>query len=238
MKLPAHIAIIMDGNGRWAQERGLPRTFGHLEGVNSVRAVTEECTRLGIRQLTLYTFSSENWKRPAEEITFLMGLLREYLVKEREEMVRNGIRLTAIGRLGELPRDVQGELAKTKEITSGGTRLTLCLALNYGGRGELVDAARGLADAVARGTIRPDQIDEQLFARHLYTADMPDPDLLIRTAGEMRLSNFLLYQLSYAEFYVTEVCWPDFREEQLRKAIEEYGRRIRTFGGLGEGNGV
>lgn len=233
MNLPRHIAIIMDGNGRWAKERGLPRTYGHLEGVNSVREITEECARLdGVEQLTLYTFSSENWKRPPEEIEFLMNLLKEYLVKEREELVERGIALTAIGRIHGLPEDIQQAFYETERMTAGGKKLRLCLALNYGGRAEIVDATRKISKDVLEGKLKPEDIDESSLSRYLYTAGMPDPDLLIRTAGEKRVSNFLLWQVSYAELYIVEVCWPDFRKEEFYKALEDYSRRERRFGGL------
>jgi undecaprenyl diphosphate synthase len=229
-KLPKHVAIIMDGNGRWAKERGLPRIRGHEAGVESVRAVTREAVRLGLRQLTLYTFSAQNWGRPRIEVVSLMRLLRRYLVDERGELMENNIRLAAIGRRRGLPRGVARELAATEQLTARNTGLTLCLALNYGGRDEIVDAIRALAADAVAGKVKPDRIAERTFARYLYTADMPDPDMLIRTAGEMRVSNFLLWQISYAELYIADVCWPDFREEQFRDALRVYGRRHRTFG--------
>jgi undecaprenyl diphosphate synthase len=231
---PRHIAVIMDGNGRWAQARGLPRIEGHRRGVASVRAVTEECARLKIEQLTLYCLSSENWKRPQPELDFLMHLLEQYLVEERATLLREKIRLTVIGRREGIPPSVQAEMDRTIAMTAGHTGLNLCLAINYGSRGEIIDAVRGIAEDVRAGRLEPSQIDEETRAALLYTAGMPDPDLLVRTAGEMRVSNYLLWQVSYAEFYVTEVCWPEFREAELHAAIREFAARNRKFGGLNE----
>ncbi len=225
----------MDGNGRWAAERGRSRNVGHRRGVESVREITRECSRLGIGQLTLYAFSSENWKRPKLEVNFLMRLLKRFIVAERREMMDNNIRFRAIGRLGELPAAVQKELARSAEITAGNDGLTLCLALNYGGRQEITDAARALARDAAAGAVEPDGIDEKKFASYLYDPNMPEPDLLIRTSGEMRVSNFLLWQISYSEIYCTEVPWPDFRREELHKALAEYARRERRFGDIASG---
>jgi len=229
---PRHIAVIMDGNGRWAQRQGLPRIEGHRRGVASVRAVTEECARLKIDQLTLYCLSSENWKRPQHELDFLMHLLEQYLVEERATLLREHIRLTVIGRREGIPQSVQDEMDRTIAMTAGHTGLNLCLAINYGSRGEIVDAVRSLANDVLAGRVEPDAIDEETIAARLYTAGMPDPDLLVRTAGEMRFSNYLLWQVSYAEFYVTDVCWPEFREAELHAAIREFAARNRKFGGL------
>lgn len=223
----------MDGNGRWARERGLPRIKGHEAGVESVREVTEEAARLGISYLTLYAFSSQNWGRPRSEVRGLMNMLKRFLVSEREEIVRNGIRLRAIGRREALPKSVVAELEKTERLTEDNRGLTVALALNYGGREELIDAVRAIAREVAAGRLKPGRIGERTINRHLYTAGMPDPDLLVRTAGEMRVSNFLLWQISYAELYVTPVCWPDFRREQLLEALRVYARRRRTFGLVG-----
>ncbi len=231
---PRHIAVIMDGNGRWAQARGLPRIEGHRRGVASVRAVTEECARLKIEQLTLYCLSSENWKRPQPELDFLMHLLEQYLVEERATLLREQIRLTVIGRRDGIPPSVQAEMDRTIAMTAGHTGLNLCLAINYGSRGEIVDAVRRIAEDVRAGRLEPSQIDEETLAARLYTAGMPDPDLLVRTAGEMRVSNYLLWQVSYAEFYVTEVCWPEFREAELHTAIREFAARNRKFGGLNQ----
>jgi undecaprenyl diphosphate synthase len=231
-RLPRHIAIIMDGNGRWAQERGLQRIQGHLEGVKSVRRTIEECCRLGIEQLTLYCFSTENWKRPAEEINFLMALLKEYLIKERAEIMEQNIRFTVIGRREGLPDFVLAEMDENIRVSAANTGMTLCLAINYSGRTELVDAVRTLAEAVRVGRLQAQDIDEPTIEAALYTKGMPEPDLLIRTAGEMRVSNFLLWQISYAELWVTEKCWPDFDEATLRQALHDFARRERRFGGL------
>ena len=229
-KLPKHVAIIMDGNGRWAKQRGLPRIRGHQAGVESVRAVTQEAVRLGLSQVTLYTFSAQNWGRPKIEVGALMQLLRRYLVDERPELMDNAIRLVAIGRRKGLPRRVARELAATETLTARNRGLTLCLALNYAGRDEIVDAVRAIAAEAAAGKLRPARISERTVTRHLYTAGMPEPDMLIRTAGEMRVSNFLLWQISYAELYVADAYWPDFRAPQFRAALREYARRRRTFG--------
>jgi len=229
---PQHVAVIMDGNGRWAQRQGLPRIEGHRRGVASVRAVTEECARLHLKQLTLYCLSSENWKRPAQELEFLMHLLEQYLVEERATLLREKIRLTVIGRRDGIPDSVQAEMDRTIAMTAGHTGLNLCLAINYGARGEITDAVRNIAAAAQRGEIDPTTLDEAAFEKYLYTAGMPDPDLLIRTAGEMRFSNYLLWQISYAEFWVTERCWPEFREAELHAAIRDYAARDRKFGGL------
>jgi undecaprenyl diphosphate synthase len=228
--LPRHVAIIMDGNGRWAKERGLPRIQGHEAGVDSVRAIIEEGARLGLQQITLYTFSSQNWGRPRPEVNALMRLLRQYLVGERDTLMENDIRLVAIGRRGKLPRSARRDLEDTERLTAGNKGLTLCLALSYASRDEIVDAVRSIASDVAAGTLKPGRISEKTVSSRLYTAGMPDPDLLIRTAGEMRISNFLLWQISYAELYVTDVCWPDFREEQFHDALRAYAQRHRTFG--------
>jgi len=229
-RLPQHVAVIMDGNGRWAEQRGLPRVRGHEAGAESVRVVTEEAVRLGLRQITLYVFSSQNWGRPASEVNGLMRMLRRYLIGERKQIMKHGIRLVAIGRRAGIPGPVRRELEETERLSAGNDGLTVCLALNYGGREEIADAARALAADAVAGKVRPAQIDEALFGSYLYTAGMPDPDLLIRTAGEMRLSNFLLWQVSYAEFYVTPVCWPEFRVEEFYKALNAYASRRRTFG--------
>ena len=232
-KMPRHIAIIMDGNGRWARQRGLPRIEGHRHGVESVRRATEECARLGINQLTLYCFSSENWKRPQEELDFLMHLLQQYMVEQRGTIMEHNVRVTVIGRREGLPEESLREIDKTVAISSTNTGLNVCLAINYGSRAELVDAVRGIAGKVSRGELSPDEIDERTLDAHLYTAGMPEPDLLIRTAGEMRVSNFLLWQISYAEIWVTDVCWPDFTEARLQEAIRSFAGRDRRFGGLG-----
>lgn len=231
-RLPRHVAVIMDGNGRWAEERGLPRHEGHRRGVKSVRATIEESCRLGIGQLTLYCLSSENWKRPQAELDFLMALLHQYLIDERAEIMEQNIRFTIIGRREGLPADVQREMDETIRLSANNTGLVLCLAINYGSRQEIVDAARTLAERVRRGELEPDDIDEQLFGEALYTGHMPDPDLLIRTAGEMRVSNYLLWQISYSELWVTPLCWPDFSEATFHEALRDYAGRTRRFGGL------
>ncbi len=234
LKIPAHIAIIMDGNGRWARQQGLQRVLGHESGAETVREITRECSRLGVGRLTLYAFSAENWKRPEHEVRYLMSLLKKYLVSERREIMDNNIRFTAIGRLHELPDDVRRELAQTIEMSSRNTGMVLCLALAYGGRVEIVDAVRRLARDVQEGRCRPEEIDEQAIARYLYDPGAPDPDLLIRTGGDLRVSNFLLWQISYTELWVTPVKWPEFKREHLHEAIREYSQRDRRFGGIHE----
>jgi undecaprenyl diphosphate synthase len=231
-RLPAHIAIIMDGNGRWANQRGLPRIEGHARGVRSVRATVEECCRLGIGQLTLYCLSSENWKRPKAELDFLMALLEQYLIEERAEILEQNIRFSVIGRRAELPPGVLREIDENTRLSQDNTGMGLCLAINYGGRTELIDAVRSLARQVQQGTLKPEAIEEAVISNALYTAGLPDPDLLIRTAGEMRVSNFLLWQISYAELWVTEQCWPDFDRDTLHQALRAYALRERRFGGL------
>lgn len=231
-RLPRHIAIIMDGNGRWAQRRGLPRFEGHRQGAETVRRITEHCCRLGIEQLTLYCFSSENWSRPPEEIEFLMDLLRLFLKEQRPILIENNLRFSVIGRREDLPDDVLAQIDETVAICSGHQGMRLCLALNYGGRDELVDAARRIAAEVQAEKLTIDQIDHAAISERLYTSGMPDPDLLIRTAGEMRVSNFLLWQISYAEIWVTETCWPDFDPSLLDEALSDYAGRTRRFGGL------
>lgn len=231
-RLPGHVAVIMDGNGRWAQQRGYPRAEGHRRGVASVRAITEECTRLGIQQLTLYCLSSENWKRPQAELDFLMQLLEQYLIEERATILEQNIRLEVIGRREGIPAAVQQQMDKTIQMSQDNAGTRLCLAVNYGGRGELADAMRAIAAQVQAGTLAPEDIDETTVADFLYTAGMPDPDLLIRTAGEMRVSNFLLWQISYAEIWVTQRCWPEFGIAELHEAFQAYAQRNRRFGGL------
>ena len=230
--LPRHVAIIMDGNGRWAKARGLHRIRGHAAGVESVRVITRACARHKLDQLTLYAFSEENWKRPRREVSLLMRLLRRFLIRERDEIMDNGIRLTSIGRIHRLPVEVRRELEKTRAMSADNDGMELNLALSYGGRQELVDAMRAIARRVAAGEIGPDEITEEMITAGLYQPDMPAPDLLIRTAGEYRVSNFLLWQISYTELYVTPACWPEFREEELEQAFEAYAGRQRTFGGL------
>src|SRR5215210_2546122 len=231
---PRHIAIIMDGNGRWAERLDLPRVAGHERGVDSVRRTTEECARLKIEQLTLYCLSSENWKRPQTEINFLMHLLEQYMIEERSTIMGNNVRVRMLGRRDDIPEQVLRELDKTVEMSGTNTGLWLNLAINYGGRAEIVDAVRSIASQVASGELTPAEIDETTIAAHLYTSPAPDPDLLIRTAGEMRISNFLLWQISYAEIWVTNKCWPEFDESTLNEAIRAYASRKRSFGGLGD----
>ena len=229
-EVPRHVAIIMDGNGRWANERGRPRIFGHKAGRRSVRECVEGCRELSIGTLTLYTFSMENWQRPEAEIRALMGFLEATLREERAELRENGVRLGVIGRIGDLPASVRGALDETIDYLKGGTRLLLNLAISYGGRTEIVDAARSLAVKCRSGELDPAAIDEEMFARHLYTGGLPDPDLLIRTSGEMRISNFLLWQMAYSEIWVTDLYWPDFRKEHLFQAVRDYLGRDRRFG--------
>ena len=231
-KLPRHVAVIMDGNGRWAQQRGLPRIEGHRHGVASVRRITEETARLGIGQVTLYCLSSENWKRPAHELDFLMHLLEQYMIEERSNLMAQNIRLTTIGRRQGIPPSVQQAMDATIAMTSQNTGSTLCLAINYGARQEIVDAVRSFVQKARQGEIVPEGVDEVAVSNALYTAGMPDPDLLIRTAGEMRLSNYLLWQLSYAEIWVTQTCWPDFTEAHYWEALLDFANRDRRFGGL------
>ncbi|HLA37498.1 MAG TPA: isoprenyl transferase [Candidatus Brocadiales bacterium] len=230
--LPRHVAIIMDGNGRWASKRGLARVRGHIEGVKSVREITEECASRHIEQLTLYAFSSENWSRPRFEVAILMRLLRRYLIRELKTIMDNNIRFAVIGRIEGLPEDVQKEIATEIELSKSNTGMVLCLALNYGGRTEIVDAARRLAQKVQEGKLRPEDINEATLTENMYTAGMRDPDLLIRTGGDMRVSNFLLWEISYTELWVTPVYWPDFRKEQLEEALRDYAGRERRYGGI------
>jgi undecaprenyl diphosphate synthase len=231
-RLPRHVAIIMDGNGRWAQSRGLPRIEGHRRGVASVRRITEHCARSGIDQLTLYCLSSENWRRPEAELCFLMHLLEQYMIEERSLLMRQRIRLSMIGRREGLPPETLAAIDRTVELCAGNEGMRLCLAINYGSRAEIVAAATRLARDAATGLLQPEDIDEAAFAARLDTAGMPDPDLLIRTAGEMRISNFLLWQISYAEIWVTPVAWPEFEERHLDEALAAFASRDRRFGGL------
>lgn len=232
-RLPAHIAIIMDGNGRWASRRRLPRVAGHRAGVGPVRSAVETCGRLGVQALTLYAFSAENWKRPKTEIETLWRLLRYYLKRELPDLDRNGVRLQAIGRLDGLPDRVRQELESAVDALSGNRGLLVNLAINYGGRAEIADAVNAILDeARLNGTLNRLRVDEDLISSHLYTTCCPDPDLLVRTSGEMRISNFLLWQIAYAELYVTDTLWPDFGRTELLKAILDYQKRDRRFGGL------
>jgi len=227
-RLPRHVAVIMDGNGRWARKRRLPRIAGHRAGIASVRELVETCARLEVPVLTVYAFSKENWKRPKSEVDFLMDLLRDYMRKELDELCANNIRVQVVGRLNELPEVVQEVLRKAVAATAGNSGLIFNLALSYGGRAEIVDACRELI----RSGARPEDVDEDTFAQHLYTGGQPDPDLVIRTGGEMRVSNFLLWQIAYAELVMTDALWPDFRKRDLFLALQEFQRRERRFGGL------
>jgi undecaprenyl diphosphate synthase len=229
-KLPHHIAIIMDGNGRWAKKRLLGRISGHVKAADTVRAVVTTCRELGIKVLTLFVFSTENWRRPANEVTALMNLLKEYLLKEVDEMVKNSIRLNAIGRIEDLPPDVQNTLRETIKKTERCDGMILNLALSYGGRSEILHAVQGVLSDFQRGRIKPEEITVQHFSQYLWTRGIPDPDLLIRTSGEFRISNFLLWQIAYTELYVTETFWPDFDRAELLKAIADYQSRERRFG--------
>jgi undecaprenyl diphosphate synthase len=229
---PENLAVIMDGNGRWAQERGMRRIHGHREGINSVREITTECARMGMTSLTLYAFSVENWKRPRVEIRYLMRLLRRFLIEERPTLMDNGVRLRGLGRIDDLPRDALAALRETEELTAGNDGMLLRLALSYGSRSEIADGLKRLARDARSGALAPDDIDEETMRSYLYDPETPDPDLMIRTAGERRISNFLLWQLSYAEIYVADVCWPDFRAPELRAALRDYAQRVRKFGGL------
>ncbi len=228
--LPRHVAIIMDGNGRWATERGMSRVRGHVAGVQSVREITTECARLGLGSLTLYAFSVENWKRPSTEVRYLMRLLRVFLRRERKTLMKNNVRLRCIGRLDDLPEGALKELRRTEAMTRDNTGLVLRLALSYGGRSEISDALKAFGHDVKSGKVDPDQVDEESLRAYLYDPETPDPDFIIRTAGEMRLSNFLLWQLSYAELYVAQVCWPEFKKEALWTALSAFGERHRKFG--------
>ncbi|MBT3193351.1 MAG: isoprenyl transferase [Verrucomicrobia bacterium] len=232
-KVPRHVAIIMDGNGRWARKRGLPRLKGHEEGASSVRCAIQCCRNYGVEYLTLYAFSVENWVRPPSEIRGLMQLLRRFLKEDEHELHEHEVRLRVIGRMQDLPRLVQSGLNRVMKATEHYTKGQLILALSYGGRSEIADAVRQIAEKVKSGALDPARVDESTVAEHLYAPDVPDPDLMIRTSGEMRLSNFLLWELSYSEFYVTDVLWPDFREEQFAAAMDAYARRQRRFGDVG-----
>lgn len=229
---PEHIAIIMDGNGRWAEQQGLRRIFGHREGIQSVREATTACARMGAKSLTLYAFSVENWKRPGPEVRYLMSLLKRFLIEERRTLNENGVRLRAIGRISDLPGSVLEELRRTEELTKDHPGMLLRLALSYGSRTEIADAVRHVVRDARDGLLDVEDVDEETLRDYLYDTTTPDPDLLIRTAGEMRISNFLLWQISYTELYVTDVCWPEFREPHLLAALRDFARRKRKFGGL------
>ena len=231
-EMPKHVAIIMDGNGRWAEKRGLSRIEGHKRGVERVDEIVEEASRIGIKYLTLFAFSTENWKRPEYEVSFLMDLLKLYLETKKEKMLKNNIRFNVMGRIDGLPADVREKIEEVLEATRGCDGLVLTLALNYGGRAEIVDAVRKLIKRLSDNGLKPEEVDEEIFSRFLYCPWLPEPDLLIRTSGEQRISNFMLWQLAYTELYFTPVLWPDFTKEEFLKAIEDYKRRERRFGGL------
>ena len=233
-RLPKHIAIIMDGNGRWAKEQGKPRIFGHRNAIQAVREVSEACAELGVSYLTLYTFSTENWNRPADEVSGLMTLLGQTILKETETLLKNGIRLSVCGDTDRLPKAIFDKLQEAMEITGKGERMGLNLALSYSGRWDITQAARKLAQQVKEGKLNPEDIDEQTFAKALTTAGMPDPELLVRTSGELRISNFLMWQLADSELYFTDKYWPDFRKEDLYEAILDYQHRERRFGKTSE----
>ncbi|MCC6670704.1 MAG: di-trans,poly-cis-decaprenylcistransferase [Planctomycetes bacterium] len=220
----------MDGNGRWARKKGWQRVRGHEHGITAVRETVTECARLGVQALTLYAFSEENWSRPETEIAALMSLLKRFLVEERPTLMQNGVKLVHAGRRERLSPEVLALLAESVALTAGNDRMTLCLAISYGARTELVDAMRAIARKVAAGQLEPEAIDEATISAHLYRPELPDPDLLIRTAGELRVSNFLLWQISYAEIWVTDLCWPEFRKQHLWQALQAYGKRERRFG--------
>ncbi|MFH2144411.1 MAG: isoprenyl transferase [Candidatus Omnitrophota bacterium] len=233
---PQHIAIIMDGNGRWARAKGLPRIAGHRRGAEVVKTVIRACKDMGVKFLTLYAFSTENWKRPKREIDFLMRLLNKYLTREKAKLIENDVKFLAIGRLEALPDSVKKVIKQITEITRDNRAITLILALNYGGRVEILDAVKEIAKDINAGKLDPQGLDEEVFSRYLYTYKIPDPDLLIRTSGEMRLSNFLLWQLSYSELFISDKFWPDFTEQDLLAAVENFRKRERRFGALNRTN--
>ncbi len=233
-QIPAHIAIIMDGNGRWARKKGLPRVAGHKRGVDTVKEIVEACAQVGVQYLTLYTFSIENWLRPRDEVSTLMRLLVNSLKNRCQELMDNDIRLNAIGNVGTMPKEVQKELNEAFEKTKNNKRMVLNLALSYSGRWELIEAVKDIAKLAAEGKITPEEIDEKIISNHLTTKSIPDPDLLIRTSGEFRVSNFLLWQIAYTEFYISDVYWPDFKRKHLYEAIKSFQKRERRFGRVSE----
>ena len=234
--LPQHIAIILDGNGRWAKKRGLPRTAGHQEGAMNVREITKLCANIGIKALTVYAFSTENWKRPDEEVKFLMKLPIKFFNEFAPELVENNIRLKVIGNVEELPIDLQQKVLEISELTKNNTKMTLTIALNYGSQDEIKQAVQAIATEVKNGQLNVEEIYEEVIDQHLMTSDLPPLDLMIRTSGELRISNYLLWQLAYAELYFTSIAWPDFKEEQLYEALLDYQKRNRRFGALNEAN--
>jgi undecaprenyl diphosphate synthase len=233
-KLPSHVAVIMDGNGRWAQQRGLERIFGHQQAVNSVRSIIEAAAELGIKYLTLYAFSTENWSRPDDEVSALMGIMVQSLNNETETLIKNNIKLSAIGDLQRLSDDVRGRLMETINLTSSGTGLNLIVGLSYGSRWEIIEAVKKISADVYRGELKSETINEEIFEQYLCTKGVPDPELMIRTSGELRISNFLLWQLAYTELYFTDTLWPDFGKEDLYRAIIDFQKRERRFGKTSE----
>jgi undecaprenyl diphosphate synthase len=231
-KIPAHIAIIMDGNGRWAKKRNLPRAFGHRAGVETIRNIVKECNRLGVKYLTLYSFSTENWKRPQDEVNSLMKLLVEYLKNEIEELNSNGVVVNHIGDISKLPENCQTELKRAYQITKNNQGVTLNIAVNYGGRDEILHAVKNIIHDVMQGKLKENDVNQELISTYLYTSKMPDPDLIIRPSGELRVSNFLLWQCAYSEFWYSNIYWPDFTIKDLHKAIYDYQNRDRRYGGL------
>ena len=229
-RLPRHVAVIMDGNGRWAKRRGLPRIIGHRQGVDALKNLLRCCNDWGIEALTAYAFSTENWGRPHEEVDFLMTLFERVLMRELQEMMEENVRIQFVGNLAALPRSLQTQIERSMNLTQENTGIQFTVATNYGGRQEILQAARAIATQVQQGQIQPEEIDEELFSQHLYTANVCDPDLLIRTSGEMRLSNFLLWQMAYAEIYITDALWPDFDREEFHRALSDYQQRDRRFG--------
>ena len=232
MKVPEHIAIIMDGNGRWAKEKGMVRLKGHQAGMESLREIVRACSDMGVKVLTVYAFSTENWKRPIEEVSGIFALLVRYVAKELKELNENNVQIRMLGDIDPLPADAKKAAQQAVDSTKDNTGLVFCIAINYGGRAEIVRAARALAKQAAEGQLDPETIDEASFAARLYTADLPDPDLIIRTGGEMRLSNFLTWQSAYSELYVTDTYWPDFTPDKLKEAIEAFNGRDRRYGGI------
>lgn len=231
IKAPRHIAIIMDGNGRWAKAKNIPKIMGHRKGAEVIREISKACAESGVEILTLFAFSTENWKRPEEEVNGLMNLLKDYLTKEKAELNKNGIRFMAMGRIDDLREDIREGINKLANDTKTNKKLILNLAINYGARSEIVDAVKLISKEVSENKINPESINEEIFSKHIYTKDLPDPDLIIRTSGEMRLSNFMLWQAAYSEIYVTKKLWPDFTKEDLAEAIIDYAKRDRRFGG-------
>jgi undecaprenyl diphosphate synthase len=229
-RLPRHVAVIMDGNGRWAKRRGLPRIMGHRQGVDALKELLRCCSDWGIQALTAYAFSTENWGRPHEEVDFLMALFERVLRRELQEMIKEDVRIQFVGNLAALPRSLQAEIDRSMTTTQDNQGIQFTVATNYGGRQEILQACRAIAIQVQQGKIQPDDIDEELFSRHLYTANVSDPDLLIRTSGEMRLSNFLLWQMAYAELYITQTLWPDFDRSEFHQALSAYQQRDRRYG--------